>query len=68
MKKILIFIINLYRKFISPMLPPTCKFQPTCSEYSIEAIRKYGVLKGSIKAIYRILRCNPFFKGGIDKI
>ncbi|MBN1298889.1 MAG: membrane protein insertion efficiency factor YidD [Actinobacteria bacterium] len=66
MKKALIFIIKIYKKFISPMLPKSCRFYPTCSEYAIDAINKYGVLKGSIKSIYRILRCNPFNKGGYD--
>ncbi len=68
MKKILIFIINLYKKYISPIFPPSCRFHPTCSVYAIQAIDKYGVLKGSMKAIYRILRCNPFNKGGYDPV
>jgi putative membrane protein insertion efficiency factor len=62
----LIKLINLYRRFISPLKRPCCRFYPTCSEYAILAIRKYGALKGSFKAIWRILRCNPFSKGGID--
>jgi putative membrane protein insertion efficiency factor len=66
MARILIFIIELYRKFISPVLPPSCRFEPTCSEYSIIAIREYGVLKGVLMSGYRILRCNPFSKGGYD--
>jgi len=67
-KKILIFLIKIYKKYISPLLPNSCRFYPTCSEYAIEALSKYGVLKGSIKAIYRILRCNPFNKGGYDPV
>lgn len=59
-------LIKLYRRFISPLTPPSCRFYPTCSEYAILAIRKYGPLKGSLKAVWRILRCNPFSKGGID--
>ena len=68
MKKILIFLIKVYKKYISPLLPKSCRFYPTCSEYAIEAVYKYGVLKGSIRIIYRILRCNPFSKGGYDPV
>lgn len=66
MKKIIISIINFYRKYISPLKKPCCRFYPTCSQYAIDAINKYGALKGSAKAFYRILRCNPFNKGGYD--
>ncbi len=66
MKKILIKLIKLYKKYISPLKTPSCRYYPTCSDYSIQAIEKYGVLKGSLKSIWRILRCNPFSKGGID--
>jgi len=68
MKKVLIFIIRTYKKYISPLFPPSCRFYPTCSVYAIQAIEKYGAIKGSIKAIYRILRCNPFNKGGYDPV
>ncbi|HHT78770.1 MAG TPA: membrane protein insertion efficiency factor YidD [Actinobacteria bacterium] len=68
MKKILIFIISIYKKHISPFFPPSCRFYPTCSVYAVQAIEKYGAIKGSIKAIYRILRCNPFNKGGYDPV
>jgi len=68
MRRVLIFLVKIYKKFISPLLPPSCRFYPTCSEYTIEAINKYGVLKGSIKSLYRILRCNPFNKGGYDPV
>ncbi|TET14457.1 MAG: membrane protein insertion efficiency factor YidD [Actinobacteria bacterium] len=68
MKRILIFLINIYKSYISPVLPKSCRFYPTCSEYAIGAIFKYGVLKGSIKSMYRILRCNPFNKGGYDPV
>ncbi|MBR5614685.1 MAG: membrane protein insertion efficiency factor YidD [Clostridia bacterium] len=63
---ILIGLIKFYRRFISPLTPPSCRYYPTCSEYAILAIKKYGVLKGTLKALWRILRCNPFSKGGID--
>ncbi|MDD3628276.1 MAG: membrane protein insertion efficiency factor YidD [Actinomycetota bacterium] len=68
MKRFLLFLLRFYKKYISPMLPESCRFYPTCSEYAIDAINKYGVLKGSIKAIYRVLRCNPFNKGGYDPV
>lgn len=66
MKNFLIDIIKLYKLVISPILPNSCRFYPTCSDYAILSIKKYGVFKGLIKAIYRILRCNPFSKGGVD--
>jgi len=60
MKWILIQLINFYRYFISPMLPSRCRFMPTCSEYALEALQKYGVMKGGWLALKRILRCHPF--------
>ena len=68
MKKIAVSVLRFYKKHISPALPNSCRFYPTCSEYAIEAINKYGILKGSIISIYRILRCNPFNKGGYDPV
>ena len=68
MKRILIAIVRGYKKFISPLLPPSCRFTPTCSEYAMEAISKHGALKGSMLSIWRILRCNPFCKGGYDPV
>jgi putative membrane protein insertion efficiency factor len=65
MKKILIEIIKFYRKYISPMKPPSCRFTPTCSSYAMTAIEKYGALKGSYMAIRRVLRCHPFYKGNL---
>ena len=68
MQYILVSLITVYRTCISPFFPPTCRFYPTCSEYSIQAILKYGAFKGSWLAIYRILRCHPFSKGGYDPL
>lgn len=68
MKKFLIFLIKLYRKYISPLKKPCCRFYPTCSEYALEAIEKYGALKGSVMAIKRIFRCHPFNRGGYDPV
>ena len=65
-EKILIGLIEFYRRFISPLTPPKCRFYPSCSQYAILAIRKYGIFKGVFKSVWRILRCNPFSKGGID--
>lgn len=67
-KKILLLMINFYRKFISPYKPRTCRFYPTCSAYSYEAISRYGALRGGILSIKRILRCNPFNPGGYDPV
>ncbi|HEX9740488.1 MAG TPA: membrane protein insertion efficiency factor YidD [Ignavibacteriaceae bacterium] len=68
MRGLFILLIKGYQKIISPVLPPSCRFYPTCSEYGIEAIEKYGVIKGSFMAAWRILRCNPLSKGGYDPV
>lgn len=71
MKKIIIFIINKYQKIISPMLQVRgvkCKYYPSCSEYTKQAVEKYGALKGLLKGTYRIIKCNPFSKGGYDPL
>ena len=69
MKRLLIKIVKLYRRYISPLKGrPTCIYVPTCSQYAIEAIEKYGALKGGFLAIKRILRCHPFHKGGYDPL
>ena len=66
MSRLFIALIRFYQKRISPLFGPKCRFYPTCSEYAILAIKKYGFIKGFFKAVYRILRCNPLSKGGID--
>ena len=63
---LLILLVRFYQAAISPMLGPNCRFRPTCSEYFILAVKKYGPLRGSLKGAWRILRCNPFSKGGTD--
>ena len=68
MKKILIGMIKLYRKYLSPLKSTKCPYYPTCSQYGLEAIEKYGALKGSPLAVWRILRCNPFSHGGYDPV
>lgn len=67
-KKLCIRLIEFYQKRISPFLGHRCKYYPTCSEYTKQAIEKYGVLKGIFKGFLRILRCNPFSKGGYDPL
>jgi len=61
-------LLRLYQLLISPILPPACRFQPTCSEYAMEAVERYGVLWGSWLALRRLLRCHPFHKGGWDPV
>ncbi len=69
MKKIMIRMIRFYQKYLSPLKVRThCIYTPTCSQYAIEALEKYGAFKGSLLAIWRILRCNPFSKGGYDPV
>ncbi|MGI6697819.1 MAG: membrane protein insertion efficiency factor YidD [Clostridiales bacterium] len=68
MKKILIFIINIYRRFISPIKTGKCRFYPTCSEYAVQSIERYGAVKGMLLAIKRVLKCHPFHPGGYDPV
>jgi putative membrane protein insertion efficiency factor len=68
MKTILILLIKFYRVAISPFLPNSCRFTPTCSQYAIEALGKFGAIKGGLLSAYRILRCNPFCRGGYDPV
>ncbi|MBM6949150.1 membrane protein insertion efficiency factor YidD [Mordavella massiliensis] len=69
MKKILIGMVKIYQKYLSPLKGhSTCIYFPTCSQYAVEAIEKYGALKGGLLAVWRILRCNPFAKGGYDPV
>ncbi|EHL05312.1 conserved hypothetical protein YidD [Desulfitobacterium hafniense DP7] len=68
MKRLLIGVIRIYQRYISPLKRPSCRFYPTCSEYSIQAIQKYGVVKGCWKSLVRILKCHPFHPGGYDPV
>lgn len=68
MKRIMLGGITLYRQGISPLLPPSCRFTPTCSQYAYEAIERFGPIKGSRLAAWRILRCNPLVPGGYDPV
>ena len=68
MKHVLMAMVRFYRKFISPLRAPCCRFMPTCSQYALEALAKYGAVKGGWLALKRILRCNPLCKGGYDPV
>ena len=68
MRSILILTIRLYREWISPFLPATCRYEPSCSAYADEAVRRHGALRGAWMAVRRILRCHPFHDGGCDPV
>ena len=68
MKSALIYLLRGYQVLISPLLPPACRFTPTCSEYALEAVRQYGALRGIYMAARRLLRCHPFHPGGYDPV
>lgn len=61
-------LISIYRRFVSPFLPPACRFLPSCSEYSAIAIEHHGLLRGALLAAWRLLRCNPLSRGGVDPV
>ncbi|HST10662.1 MAG TPA: membrane protein insertion efficiency factor YidD [Terriglobales bacterium] len=63
-----LLLLRGYKAVVSPLLPPSCRFVPTCSEYATEAVERYGVLRGSWMAVTRLLRCHPFAKGGYDPV
>lgn len=67
-KKLLIAFIRFYQIFISPLKPPTCRFYPTCSHYGLEAVERFGAIKGGWLTIKRILKCHPFHPGGFDPV
>lgn len=68
MKMFVQFALRGYKRFISPMMLPSCKYTPTCSEYAMDAVEHYGVVRGLLLAAWRVLRCNPFSKGGLDPV
>jgi putative membrane protein insertion efficiency factor len=67
-RRVVIFPIALWRSFVSPALQPRCKYEPSCSAYAIQAISRYGILRGVVLAGWRILRCNPWSHGGFDPV
>lgn len=68
MKRVFLWLIRFYQRCISPALPPSCRFTPTCSEYAYQAIARHGAIKGGCLAIRRILKCHPFHPGGYDPV
>ena len=68
MKKLMIRLIRLYQKGISAYTPPSCRFVPTCSEYAVQALERFGFFKGMYLAVRRVLKCHPFHKGGYDPV
>ncbi|MBA3336685.1 MAG: membrane protein insertion efficiency factor YidD [Chloroflexia bacterium] len=68
MRALALRLVRGYQRFVSPALPPTCRFYPSCSRYAYEAVAKYGIIKGGRLALWRILRCNPFCRGGEDPV
>lgn len=68
MSKVLVTIIGVYQRFISPLFPPRCKYYPTCSQYAVEALRAHGAWRGLLLAGWRLLRCNPLSDGGLDPV
>jgi putative membrane protein insertion efficiency factor len=67
-KRVAILLVRLYQRLVSPVLPQTCKFHPSCSQYAAEALQRYGLFRGAILAGWRLLRCNPWNHGGVDKV
>lgn len=65
---VILMLLRFYRKFISPLMPPACRFTPTCSQYTYDAVERYGAIKGLYLGTKRIIRCNPFCKGGFDPV
>lgn len=68
MRLVFVSIVRGYQRLISPLLPPSCRYFPSCSEYAVEALERHGALKGAVLAGWRVLRCNPFSKGGVDLV
>lgn len=68
MKYLLIEFVRLYQKFISPLFPPSCRYNPTCSNYAVTALKKFGAVRGTLMAMARVLRCHPFVPGGFDPV
>jgi hypothetical protein len=68
MRELLIVLLRSYKRWVSPMLPGACRFQPTCSEYMLESIERHGTIRGVARGLVRILKCNPFHSGGFDPV
>jgi uncharacterized protein len=68
MKVLALWLLQVYKRWVSPAFPPSCRYVPTCSEYAMEAVERYGALRGGWMAAWRVLRCHPFVKGGFDPV
>ena len=68
MKAFVLWLLRMYKRWISPAFPPSCRYLPTCSEYGMEAVERYGVVRGGAMTVWRLLRCHPFVKGGLDPV
>ena len=68
MKSLAIRFLRGYKRLISPLLPAACRYVPTCSDYAVEAVERFGMVRGGLMAAWRVLRCNPFVKGGVDPV
>ena len=68
MKELAIKMIRFYQRKISPLFPPRCRYYPTCSQYAVTAIERFGIIRGGLLAVWRLLRCNPLFPGGLDPV
>ena len=66
--RIAVFLVAAYQRLLSPLFPNTCKYHPSCSQYAVDALRRYGLLRGSVLAAWRLLRCNPWSHGGVDRV
>ncbi len=67
-RALLVWLLRLYKRFVSPLLPPACRFHPTCSVYAVQALERHGALRGSWLALKRLARCHPFHPGGLDPV
>ncbi len=68
LRRLFLLPIRFWQRVVSPLLPPTCRFSPTCSQYGVEAVQEHGILRGSALTIWRVLRCHPFTRGGYDPV
>jgi putative membrane protein insertion efficiency factor len=68
MKSLALALLRIYKRWISPAFPPSCRYVPTCSEYAMEALERYGAMRGLMMAAWRLLRCHPFSKGGLNPV
>lgn len=68
LRRAVLLTIRAYQRLVSPLFPPSCRFTPSCSQYAIEAIERYGLLKGGAMGVWRLLRCHPFSRGGVDPV